>query len=115
MEGFIVLFTVSTLFVIQSSNALSIPDVVLQKDFSQLGRNWDSTYTMRVDKKDLSYDGRNREDSFEVIKRDESLQKYQVLSSKWGVYAIEQKDTSGKLWRVSTSTKDTSLFIVHNS
>ena len=70
---------------------------------TEFGRKWDSSYTLRVDKKELSYDGRDSSSSTYIYKRDQNLGKYQEWSKKRGLISIEQKDANGDLWRVCSN------------
>ena len=77
---------------------------------NEFGRKWDSSYTLKVEKQEVSYGGEDgveeSKSSTRIYKRDESLGKYQEWSEKRGMIAIEQKDASGQLWRVSFPHQD---------
>ena len=68
---------------------------------TEFGRKWDASYTLKLDTKEVFYDGEDTETSSCIYKRDARLGKYQEWCKKGGLVAIEQKDASGKLWRVS--------------
>ena len=73
----------------------------------KFGHNkWDSSYTLKVEMHEVSYDGEGSASKTYIYKRDESLGKYQEWSEKRGMIAIEQKDASGQLWRVSFPHQD---------
>ena len=99
MDGFVL---ICTLAVLNLANGFSIPDIVRKKDFSELGANFDGTYTMEIVKYETFYDGRSSESTTEIVKRDQGLSRYQAWSDKFGIFAIEQKDEFGQLWQVST-------------
>ena len=68
---------------------------------TEFGKKWDSSYTIKQEMQQVAYDGESSKSSTYIYKRDEKLGRYQEWSKKWGLVAIEQKDASGTLWRVS--------------
>jgi len=66
---------------------------------TEFGRKWDTSYTLKEETKEVSYDGEFHSSSTYVYKRDGRLGRMQQWNMDGGLVAIEQKDASGTVWR----------------